>query len=112
MLARIKGPKRACQKLLEMGPQVIVFIQGKEGCTLFTPDKHEGKRVKGFKVNEIDPTGAGDSFGGAFIIGLLAGWDLEKIATFANAVGALKVEFFGPMPNTSFEEVIELIEKI
>ncbi len=112
MLARTKGPKRACQKLLEMGPQIIVLKQGKKGCIFFTPDNHEGKRVKGFKVNEIDPTGAGDSFGGAFIIGLLVGWDLEKIATFANAVGALKVEFFGPMPNTSYEEVIELLEKI
>ena len=64
-----------------------------------------------FKASEIDPTGAGDSFGGAFIVGYLAGWDLKKAAKFANAVGALKVEFFGPMPETNYEEVISLLEK-
>jgi len=112
MLAGVKGSKKACQKLLEMGPKIIVLKQGKEGCSIFTTDKRNGQKVKGFKVIERDPTGAGDSFGGAFIIGFLAGWELEKIATFANAVGALKVESFGPMPNTSYEDVIELIEKI
>jgi len=112
MLAGVKGSKKACQKLLEMGPKIIVLKQGKEGCTIFTTDKRNGQKVKGFKVIERDPTGAGDSFGGAFIIGFLAEWELEKIASFANAVGALKVEFFGPMPNTSYEDVIELMEKM
>ncbi|MFX1600966.1 MAG: hypothetical protein ACFFB6_10255, partial [Promethearchaeota archaeon] len=39
------------------------------------------------------------------------GWDLKKTAIFANAVGALKVESFGPMPDTSYRDVIELINK-
>ncbi len=112
MLAGVNGSKKACQKLLEMGPEIIVLKQGKEGCTIFTSDESNGKKVKGFKVDERDPTGAGDSFGGAFIIGYLAGWDMEKIATFANAVGALKVESFGPMANTSYENVIKFMKKI
>ena len=111
MLAETKGSKKACQKLLEMGPKVIVLKQGKEGCTIFTSDNLEGFKVEGFKVTERDPTGAGDSFGGAFIVGYLVGWDLKKIATFANAVGALKVESFGPMPDTLYEDVIELMKK-
>lgn len=111
MLAETKGSKKACQKLLEMGPKVIALKQGKEGCTIFTSDNLEGFKVEGFKVTERDPTGAGDSFGGAFIVGYLVGWDLKKIATFANAVGALKVESFGPMPNTLYEDVIELMKK-
>jgi len=112
MLAGVKGSKKACHKLLEMGPKIIVLKQGKEGCIIFTPDIHNGQKIEGFKVFERDPTGAGDSFGGAFIIGFLAGWELEKIAIFANAVGALKVQSFGPMPNTTYEDVIELMEKI
>ncbi|NVM35398.1 MAG: sugar kinase [Candidatus Lokiarchaeota archaeon] len=111
MLAGVKGSKKACQKLIEMGPKIIVLKQGKEGCIIFTPDKRNGQKVEGFKVIERDPTGAGDSFGGAFIIGFLAGWELKKIATFANAVGALKVQSFGPMPNTTYDDVIELMEK-
>ena len=112
ILAEVSGSKKACQKLLEMGPEIIVLKQGKKGCTIFSSDHNEGKSIKGFTANEIDPTGAGDSFGGAFIIGYLAGWKLEKIAKFANATGALKVETFGPMASTSYEEVMKLMKKI
>ena len=109
MLANVKGEAEACQKLLEMGPKIVVLKQGKEGCTIFTPENKNGFKIAGFKANEVDPTGAGDSFGGAFIIGYLNGWDLEEIARFSNAVGALKVEHFGPMPNTSYKEVKKLL---
>lgn len=110
MLSGIKGSENACQKLLEMGPKIIVLKQGKKGCTVFTKDESKGLKVKGYKVIEKDPTGAGDSFGGAFIIGYLAGWDLLKIAKFANAAGALKVGSFGPMSDTSYEDVMLLMK--
>ncbi|MHA2087117.1 MAG: carbohydrate kinase family protein [Promethearchaeota archaeon] len=111
MLAQVKNFKNACQRLLEMGPKMIVLKQGKEGCTIFTPDNLNGLYIRGFNVNEIDPTGAGDSFAGAFIVGFLKGWDLKKIGNFSNAVGALKVMSFGPMSDISYEEVIKFIEK-
>ena len=38
-------------------------------------------------------------------------WDLKKATKFANAVGALKVGFFGPMPDTTYEDVMKLLEK-
>jgi len=110
MLAGVKGEVQACKKLLEIGPKIVILKQGKDGATVFSKDYPEGLKVLGFKAKEIDPTGAGDSFGGAFIVGYLKGWDLERITTFANAVGALKVEFFGPMADSSFEEVIQFIE--
>lgn len=110
MIAGVRGAKKACKKLLEMGPKLVVLKKGKEGCQIFSSGIVDGINIPGFSVKEIDPTGAGDSFGGAFIVGYLAEWDLKRIGLFANAVGALKVKFFGPMPNTSYEEVIELIE--
>lgn len=111
MLASVKGENKACQELLKKGPKIVVLKQGKDGCTIFTKKNPNGIKVSAFKVKEVDPTGAGDSFGGAFIVGYLAGWDLEKAAKFANAVGALKVEFFGPMSNNNYEEVMNFIEK-
>lgn len=111
MLAGIRDEKQACQKLLDMGPEIIVLKRGKNGCTIFTRNNLDGIIVPGFQVKEVDPTGAGDSFGGAFIVGYLAGWDLQKTAKFANAVGALKVEYFGPMPDTLYDEVIEFLNK-
>ncbi len=110
MLANIKGETKACRKLLEMGPKIVVLKQGKEGCTVFTEENHDGIKIAGFKADEVDPTGAGDSFGGAFVVGYLNEWDLKEIARFANAVGALKVEHFGPMPSNSYEEVKKMLE--
>ncbi|MHA2290081.1 MAG: carbohydrate kinase family protein [Promethearchaeota archaeon] len=110
MLAGIRNPEQACKKLLEMGPKIVVLKQGKDGCTIYSSEETEGIKIGGFKVQEIDPTGAGDSFDGAFVIGYLAGWDLEKIGKFANAVGALKVEHFGPMSNNTYEEVLKFME--
>ncbi|MFX0082254.1 MAG: sugar kinase [Candidatus Hodarchaeota archaeon] len=112
MLAGINGPIEACKKLLEKGPKIIVLKQGKRGCKIFTIDNPNGTNIEGFKVHEVDPTGAGDSFGGAFVVGYLGGWDLNKTAKFANIVGALKVKHFGPMSDITYEEVIELMEKI
>ncbi|MFX1498187.1 MAG: sugar kinase [Promethearchaeota archaeon] len=105
MLAGIEEKNEACVKLLGKDPKIIVLKQGKDGCKIFTQKNKEGVQISGFEVEEIDPTGAGDSFGGAFIVGYLAGWDLIKSARFANAVGALKVKHFGPMPDTTFEDV-------
>jgi sugar/nucleoside kinase (ribokinase family) len=110
MLAGIDNPIKACQKLLKFGPKIIALKNGNKGCMVFSQDDAKGFNSNGFKVNEIDPTGAGDSFGGAFIVGYLANWNLRKIARFANAVGALKVQTFGPMPDTTYKEVIDFME--
>ncbi|MFX1408873.1 MAG: sugar kinase [Promethearchaeota archaeon] len=110
ILAGVKGEKEASVKLLEMGPKMVVLKQGKDGCMIFSSKNMNGVKVFGYKVNQVDATGAGDSFGGAFIVGYLAGWDLVKIAKFANAVGALKVQKFGPMSDTTYNEVLDLIK--
>ncbi|MFX1233693.1 MAG: carbohydrate kinase family protein [Promethearchaeota archaeon] len=105
MLAGVDDAVNACISLLDHGPKVIVLKLGKKGCIIFTDKNKKGIEVPGFEVKEIDPTGAGDSFGGAFIVGYLAGWSFAKIGRFANAVGALKVQHFGPMPDTTYEDV-------
>jgi sugar/nucleoside kinase (ribokinase family) len=51
--------------------------------------------VKGFEVNTVDTTGAGDVFHGGFIYGLLQNWEVLKILRFANAVAALKCRELG-----------------
>jgi len=111
MLAGVKGESIACKNLLKKGIKIVVLKQGKGGCTIFTSGLVDGLKVPGFKVEEIDPTGAGDTFDGAFIVGYLAGWDLKRIGRFANAAGALKVQSFGPMTNTTYNEVINLLQE-
>ena len=48
-------------------------------------------------MTEVDPTGAGDTFCGAFLTALVEGKDLRECARFANAAGALSVLKQGPM---------------
>ncbi|MFX1325780.1 MAG: carbohydrate kinase family protein [Promethearchaeota archaeon] len=112
ILAGITNPVEACQKLLELGPKLIVLKNGDKGCRIFSQDNVNGFNSGGFRVQEIDPTGAGDSFDGAFIVGYLAKWNMKKIAKFANAVGALKVQYFGPMPDTSYKDVVNFMRKL
>jgi sugar/nucleoside kinase (ribokinase family) len=52
-------------------------------------------RVKGFKVNVVDTTGAGDVFHAGFIYGLLQDWEVTEILRLANAVAGLKCRDLG-----------------
>jgi len=48
-----------------------------------------------FVVNCVDTTGAGDVFHGGFCYGVLAGWDIDRILDFSNAMGALNCTAIG-----------------
>jgi sugar/nucleoside kinase (ribokinase family) len=105
MLAQKKGAKDACNHLFNIAPRlkVVVLKMGKKGAMAIT--KTEKVEVAGYKVQEVDATGAGDSFGGGFVVEYLKGKPLNECLKFANAVGALKVTNFGPIPNHSREFV-------
>ena len=111
MLTGAEDVESACMKLLEYGPKIVALKQGKEGCTVFT--KKEKIKVSSFKVKEVDPTGAGDCFDAGFLVGLLKkGWELPKVAKFANAVGALSVTKKGPMEGApTYKEVSNLLKE-
>ena len=49
----------------------------------------------GFVVETVDTTGAGDVFHGAFIYALLAGWDMDRILDFSNAIAGLNCTAIG-----------------
>ena len=46
------------------------------------------KKIKPYKINPIDTTGAGDSFRGAIAYGLFKSWSDEQTLEFASAVAA------------------------
>jgi len=110
MLAGIEGSADdACRELLQLGPDIVALKQGEKGSVIYTKD--DKLVVPSFKVQEIDPTGAGDCFGAGFIYGLLEGWVLEKTARFANAVGAMATTKKGPMEGApTLEQVLEFMK--
>jgi len=107
MLAGIAGSAEdACQKLLEQGPSMVTLKRGEQGSIIY--NREEKLVVPSFRVEEADPTGAGDCFDAGFVFGLLEGWDLEKTARFANAVGALATTKKGPMEGApDLEQALE-----
>jgi len=78
----------AIEGLLQARPERgIVVTRGADGCSVYT--KRDRIDVPGYAAQEIDPTGAGDCFGAAFITGVLEGRPPREAARLANAGGAL-----------------------
>ncbi len=80
-------------ELLKLGPAAVCVKQGQDGCRVYTAN--EMIEQSGFAVPVVDTNAAGDSFMAAFVYGYLSGWPLQKVAVFANAMGAAKVQKFG-----------------
>lgn len=109
-LTGLSDPVKAGRKLLEHGPELAVIKLGEKGSIAVTRDGVV--EASAIRVREVDPTGAGDVYDAAFVLGLLEGWPLNKILSFANAAGAIKVTRFGPMEGPlSRGEVEELLKR-
>ena len=78
---------------LGLGPSIVVQTEGSDGSYTVTADQEF--HTPAFEVDVVDTTGAGDVFHGAYLVGLLHGWDLRRTAAFAAAVSALKCRQLG-----------------
>lgn len=90
---------KAAQKILAMGPKVLVIKKGEHGALLFNKD--EVFFAPALPLEEVfDPTGAGDSFAGGFI-GYLAQTrdisfaNMKRALIYASAMASFTVERFG-----------------
>lgn len=75
--------------------KIVVLKNGDAGCRIYSGD--EVIDVPSFHVEEVDPTGAGDTFCGAFLTAMVEGKSLAECGRFANAAGAMSVGKQGPM---------------
>jgi sulfofructose kinase len=89
----LSHPEAAARALLALGAKILVITQGERGCQVWTDEDHF--QVPGLAVQAVDTTGAGDAFHGAFIYGRLQGWNLRRVAVFANTVAALNCQTLG-----------------
>jgi sugar/nucleoside kinase (ribokinase family) len=94
MLTGAASDEGGCRQWADAG-KLVVLKQGAAGCTLYSGDTVLS--VPGYTVDEVDPTGAGDSFCAGITVGLLENMPLRELGRFANAVGALAVTRKGPM---------------
>jgi len=91
-LTQLDDPRKAIEYLGEL-VHIVVVTQGSDGCLV----NHQGTihQVASYYSNEVDGTGAGDSFAGAFIANYLQDSDIKLAAKWGNAAGAINVQGVG-----------------
>ncbi|MGI9436631.1 MAG: sugar kinase [Geminicoccaceae bacterium] len=105
LLTKADSDAEAVQELLDLGIAAIVHKLGVKGVHFY--NGNDDIFVPAFTVEEVDPTGAGDSFGGTFTTFWLRGTDIVEALTLATAAGALAVTKRGPMEGTSDLETLD-----
>lgn len=90
------GEDEALAALFRLGVGEVVLKRGAAGATYFGKD---GTRIDSaaIAVEEVDPTGAGDCFGGAYVACRRLGMTPARALEYANAAGARNVTVRGPM---------------
>ncbi len=99
-LAEIHNIRRAAAAVRRLGPKRLIVKRGEYGSMLFDDDGVFFTPAYPLE-EEIDPTGAGDSFAGALLgylaaVGSVDGLSLRRGLSFATAVASFCVEGVGP----------------
>lgn len=109
-LAGRRDVREAGARILKMGPGLVVQTEGKDGS--FTTTRSECFHTPAFEVDVVDTTGAGDVFHGAYIAGLLRGWDARTNALFSSAAAAINCTRLGGRQGIpTFDEVMNFLHE-
>lgn len=80
-------------KVLEKYPNKLILTSGNKGCYCYIDNKTIN--IPALNVNVVDTTGAGDTFLGAFMVGINKNYTLEKALRFANICAGIKTTKLG-----------------
>ena len=108
-LTGTRDPMEQTRILKEAGAKNVVVKLDAEGCYV-APAEGTPFIAPPLTVTAVDSLGAGDAWVAGFLTGLVEGWSLDKIARFANAVGACCVTAYGSTDGIrSREETLALL---
>ena len=83
-------PKAMLKRLKSLGAEITILTLGREGSIISR--RSEEFKVPCYETEAVDPTGAGDVFGGAFLVELLRSGDLRWAAAVGSAMASIVVE--------------------
>jgi 2-dehydro-3-deoxygluconokinase len=95
----LTDPEAIVDHCLALGAKVVALKLGDRGAIV--ADAARRHRIVPHPCRPVDATGAGDTFGGAFVARLLAGDDLFDAGRYAAVAAALSTEGYGavePIP--------------
>lgn len=102
VLTGLGEPDRIVDFVLGRGAGTVALKLGADGAIV--ANAGERHRIPPFSVSPVDATGAGDTFGGAFVARLLRGDDLASAGRYAAAAAALSTTGYGavePIPHAA-----------
>lgn len=91
--------------MLTEGGKLVVLKRGVNGSRFFL--ENETIDVPAFVSEEVDPTGAGDTFAAALLTALIEGKSIYDAGIFANGAGAFAVTKKGPMEGAPRRETLD-----
>ena len=100
VMTGLTEPDAIVDHCLSLGAQVVALKLGAQGALV--ADAAYRHHIAPHPCKAIDATGAGDTFGGAFVARLLAGDDLLAAGRYASVAAALSTQGHGavaPIPN-------------
>lgn len=92
-------PDAVVDHCLRLGARIVALKLGAEGALV--ADARQRHRIAPHPCRPVDATGAGDTFGGAFVARLIAGDSLPDAGRYAAVAAALSTEAYGavdPIP--------------
>jgi 2-dehydro-3-deoxygluconokinase len=95
----LSEPDAIVDHCLRLGARTVALKLGGEGALV--ADASQRHRIAAHPCSAVDATGAGDTFGGAFVARLIAGDDLLSAGRYAGVAAALSTEGYGavaPIP--------------
>jgi len=101
-LTGLDAPEAIVEHCLRLGSKIVALKHGARGAWI--ADANGCVHVPPHPCRPVDATGAGDTFGGAFVARIVAGDDLESAGRYAAAAAALSTEGYGavaPIPHAA-----------
>jgi sulfofructose kinase len=89
------APGEAVVRLAALHPGFVAVTAGDTGVYWFDRDDKVVRHWPAPKAVVKDTLAAGDVFHGAFALGLVEGWSMDRIMAFASMAAAIKCERFG-----------------
>ncbi len=88
---------------LKFACRTVCVTLGEKGCCLL----NDGRLVEsaGYSVEVADTVGAGDAFTAGLLHGIDQSWPVERIADFANRIGAVVAARNGALPPWTLDEL-------
>lgn len=106
-LTGLQGADEICDFYLALGCGIVALTLGRDGTMIATPA--ERRIVPSRRVEAVDATGAGDTFGGAFLAEWLLHGDPFRAAAYGNAAAALKTLGHGAVAPMPRREAVESV---